>query len=85
MNASEVVKRKMRERGWSQQKLSDELGYRFQSAVHNFLNGKKGMRVDNFVKALDVMGYDVIVVDRYNVKAESVRVELSADEEGGES
>jgi uncharacterized protein YmfQ (DUF2313 family) len=35
-----------------------------QQAVFNMLNAKNGMRVDNFVKLMEIMGYDVVVRNR---------------------
>ena len=48
----------------SQKKLADKMGLKTQQAVFNMLNAKNGMRVDNFVKMMNVLGYDVVVRNR---------------------
>ena len=52
--------------GISQKKLAVKMGLNSQQAVYNMLNAKNGMRVDNFVKMMAVLGYDVIVRNRVN-------------------
>ena len=52
--------------GISQKKLAEKMGLNSQQAVYNMLNAKNGMRVDNFVKTMAVLGYDVIVRNRVN-------------------
>lgn len=52
--------------GISQKKLAEKMGLKSQQAVYNMLNAKNGMRVDNFVKMMAVLGYDVIVRNRVN-------------------
>ena len=52
--------------GISQKKLAEKMGLNSQQAVYNMLNAKNGMRVDNFVKMMSVLGYDVIVRNRVN-------------------
>ena len=47
--------------GISQKKLADKMGLKTQQAVFNMLNAKNGMRVDNFVRMMNVLGYDVVV------------------------
>ena len=50
--------------GVSQKKLADKMGLKSQQAVFNMMNAKNGMRVDNFVKMLGLLGYDVVIRDR---------------------
>ena len=52
--------------GISQKRLAEKMGLKSQQAVYNMLNAKNGMRVDNFVKMMAVLGYDVIVRNRVN-------------------
>ncbi len=52
--------------GISQKKLAEKMGLNSQQAAYNMLNAKNGMRVDNFVKMMEVLGYDVIVRNRVN-------------------
>ena len=47
--------------GISQKKLAEKMGLKTQQAVFNMLNAKNGMRVDNFVRMMNVLGYDVVV------------------------
>lgn len=47
--------------GVSQKKLADKMGLKSQQAVFNMFKAKNGMRVDNFVRMMNVLGYDVIV------------------------
>jgi len=48
----------------SQKRLADKMGLKAQQGVFNMLNAKNGMRVDNFVKMMNALGYDVIVRER---------------------
>lgn len=64
----------------SQKKLADKMGLKTQQAVFNMLKAKNGMRVDNFVKMMNVLGYDVVVRNRVSdeetvVAAEGVETE----------
>lgn len=47
--------------GVSQKKLAEKMGLKTQQAVFNMLNAKNGMRTDNFVKMMNLLGYDVVV------------------------
>ena len=50
--------------GISQKKLAEKMGLKSQQAVFNMLGAKNGMRVDNFVKMMSLLGYDVVVRNR---------------------
>lgn len=63
MNSTDILLEAMRERGYTQTLLAKEAGYKRQSNVSEIIRSKS-MRIDNFVKLLDVMGFDVIVKDR---------------------
>ena len=63
MNSTEILLDAMRERGYTQTLLAKESGYKRQSNVSEILRSKS-MQVDNFVKLLNTMGFDVIVKDR---------------------
>ena len=52
----------------SQKKLATKMGLKSQQAVFNMLNAKNGMRADNFIKMMGVLGYDVVVRDRVTDK-----------------
>lgn len=47
--------------GVSQKKLAEKMGLKSQQGVFNMLKAKNGMRVDNFVKMMNLLGYDVVV------------------------
>lgn len=76
MTDKEAVKMAMTERGWSQERLAKEMG-KAQTNVTGYLNrGIKAMRVDVFVEMMEAMGYEVIVRDKMNLKAEEQRIEF---------
>lgn len=58
--------------GISQKKLAEKMELKSQQAVFNMLNAKNGMRVDNFVNMMDIMGYDVII--RNKVTDEEIEI-----------
>lgn len=72
MNEKNVVREVMKLRGWSQQKLADELGFKRQTNVSGLLNSSNSMRVDNFFKLLDAMGCEIVVRDKMGSKKEWV-------------
>lgn len=45
----------------SQKKIAEKMGVKSQQAVFNMLKAKNGMRIDNFVKMMDVLGFEVVV------------------------
>ena len=59
--AGQIANDTWRASGVSQKKLADKMGLKSQQAVFNMLNAKNGMRVDNFVKMMDLLGYEVTV------------------------
>ena len=61
MSASRIAREMLEASGVSQKKLADKMGLKSQQAVFNMLNAKNGMRVDNFVKMMSLLGYDVVV------------------------
>lgn len=62
--APDAVEGVMVDLGISQKKMADKMGLRVQQAVYNMLSAKNGMRTDNFIKAMDVLGYDVVIRNR---------------------
>lgn len=79
--AGQIAKDALTSSGISQRKLAEKMGLRAQQAVFNLLNAKNGMRTDNFVKMMNLLGYDVIV--RNKVTDEETVV--SSESEGVES
>lgn len=71
MTERDVVREAMKLRGWSQQTLADEAGFKRQSNVSNLLNSREnGMRVDNLLKLLNAMGCELVVRDKMGSKKE---------------
>lgn len=64
--------------GVSQKKLAEKMGIKSQQAIFNMLNAKNGMRTDNFVRMMEVLGYDVII--RHKVTDEEIQIIEEGDE-----
>ena len=60
MNEKGIILAALDACGWSRATLAEKAGYAGQSSSTNRLHGKS-MRVDTFVKLLDLMGYVVEV------------------------
>ena len=76
MTEKEILVNAMKVRGYTQTMLAQAAGYARQSNVSELLRGKS-IRVDNFVKLLNAMGFDVVVKDRNGQNRENVwKVEL---------
>ena len=76
MKAADIVRQVLDSVGMSQKKLATKIGLKTQQSVFNILNAKQGMRIDNFVKIMNVLGYDVIVKNR--VTDETIMVEVES-------
>lgn len=76
MRAADIVRQIMESVGVSQKKLATKIGLKTQQSVFNILNAKQGMRIDNFIKMMDVLGYDVMVKNR--VTDEMIKVEVES-------
>ena len=73
MTEKEVIREILDVRGWSQQKLAEEAGFKSQSNIGGLLNNNvKGMRVDNLVKLIEAMGCELVVRDKMGTKKEWV-------------
>lgn len=70
MNEKEIIKSAMSADGITQKELADALGWNSQQAVGNMLTRKNSMRLDNFVKMLNEMGYEVVVRKKLGVSEE---------------
>jgi len=77
--ATKTVTDAMNSVGLSQKKMADKMGLKAQQAVFNMLNAKNGMRVDNFIKMINILGYDVIVRNRVTDEETEVVVEVGAE------
>ena len=76
MKAAEIVRHGMESLGVSQKQLATKIGLKTQQSVFNILNAKQGMRIDNFVKMMNVLGYDVMV--KHRVTDQEITVEVEA-------
>ena len=76
MKAADIVRQILDSVGMSQKKLATKIGLKTQQSVFNILNAKQGMRIDNFIKMVDVLGYDVMVKNR--VTDEMIMVEVES-------
>ena len=70
MNEKEIIKTAMATDGITQKELAEALGWSSQQSVGNMLTRKNSMRLDNFVKMLNEMGYDVVVRKKLGVSEE---------------
>lgn len=70
MNASEIVKRAMKADGITQKELATALEFSSQQALGNMLSRRNGMRIDNFIKIMDKMGYEIVVRKKLGVSEE---------------
>lgn len=78
--AGVIAKDALTASGISQRKLADKMGLKSQQAVFNMLNAKNGMRVDNFVKMMDLLGYEVVVRNKVTDEEQPVSAEGSDSE-----
>ena len=68
MNASELVKAVMAEKGYSNATLAKKLSYSTPSFVSEKLRRENGMRTDWFVKMLNAMDCEIIIKDTIGTK-----------------
>lgn len=61
MKAQEVITNAMKAGSVTQKELATALGFKSQQAIGNIVTRNQGVKVDIFVKALEVMGYEVII------------------------
>ena len=61
MKAQEVITNAMKAEIVTQKELATALGFKSQQAIGNIVTRNQGVKVDIFVKALEVMGYEVII------------------------
>ena len=59
--AGQIAREVLDASGISQKKLAEKMGLKTQQGVFNLLKAKNGMRTDNFVKMMNLLGYDVVV------------------------
>lgn len=78
--AGQIARAALDASGISQKKLADKMGLKTQQAVFNLLKAKNGMRTDNFVKMMNLLGYDVVVRNKVTDEEEFVSAEGSDPE-----
>lgn len=71
MTEKDVIRKAMEVRGYNQGMLAELSGFKRQSNVSEMLRGQS-IRVDNFVRMCNAMGFDVIVKDRNGSNRENV-------------
>ena len=78
MNATDLIKEIMKEKGWTCATLAKKLGCSTPSFISEKLRREKGMRIDWFIKILNAMDCEIIVKDTIGTKKQRV---LTNDEE----
>ena len=68
------------ESGISQKKLAEKMGLKTQQGVFNMFKAKNGMRVDNFVRMMNLLGYDVVVRNKVTDEETIVSTDGSGSE-----
>lgn len=80
MKAKDIIYKAMKTRNYTQSTLADVAGFKRVSNVSEILRSQN-MRIDNFVKLLNAMGYDVIVEDNQEKLEVTLDDESSKDKE----
>jgi len=71
MTERQVIREVMKVRGWSQQKLAEEAGFKSQSNITAMLNtNTKGIRMDTLLKVVTAMGCEIVIRDKMGTKKE---------------
>ena len=71
MTEKQLIRELLSLRGWSQQKLAEEAGFKYQSNIGSFLReDARGVRSDLLIKMLNAMGCEIIVRDKMGSKKE---------------
>lgn len=61
MKAKEVIATAMQKDKITQKELAEAMGLKSAQAIGNILYRENSVRVNSFVKMLDIMGYEVVV------------------------
>lgn len=61
MNDKQIIKEALKVRGYTQVYLAEKAGYASQSGIGQIISAQKGMRIDNFIKLLEAMDFEVVV------------------------
>lgn len=71
MNEKDIIRAAMNVRGYNQTMLAEQAGLKRQTNVSEMLRSRS-IRVDNFVKLMNAMGFEVIVKDKNSANKENV-------------
>lgn len=82
MKATELAKSIWEKSGISQKKLAVKIGVKYQQTILNMFNAKQGMRVDNFVKIMNALGYEVQVRNKVTDEIIIVTAEVESCDTG---
>ena len=72
MRSKDIIKELLKMRNWSQNDLAVECGVSGPVVISGQLNRNTSMRVDNFVRMCNAMGFEVIVRDKMDTKKEFI-------------
>lgn len=72
MNATDLIKDIMKEKGWTCATLAKKLGYSSGSFISEKLRRENGMRTDWFIKILNAMDCEIIVKDTIGTKKQRI-------------
>lgn len=61
MNDKDIIREALHVRSYTQEFLAQKAGYAGQAGIGRLLIAKNGMRIDNFVKLLNAMDFEVVV------------------------
>lgn len=64
LDEKELLRKILKDKGWSQYRFAKECGYKYQSSVEGFLSRNVSMRLDTLTTLLDVLGWDLFARDR---------------------
>lgn len=70
MNSKNIIKDILKVRGWNQDKLAEEAGFKSRSNITGLLNRYASMRVDSLVQMAEAMGCEVVIRDKMGSKQE---------------
>ena len=61
MKAKEIIAAAMQKDKITQKELAEAMGLKSAQAIGNILYRESSVRVSNFAKMLDIMGYEIVV------------------------
>lgn len=64
LDEKELLRKILKDKGWSQYRFAKECGYKHQSSIEGFLSRNVSIRLDTLTTLLDVLGWDLYAKDR---------------------